>query len=115
MYMAEGVNTRLKVPRSAKRGAVVSIKTQITHIMENGHRRDGQGTLIPRSIINRFVCQFEGMDVLDIAMGTSIATNPYFQFDAKVPQDAPRQGSFTFTWYDDDGSIYRDAAQILIV
>ena len=113
--MAEGVKTRVKVPRSIARGDVVSIKTQITHIMENGHRRDGLGNLIPRSIVNRFVCEFEGEVVIDIKMEPSIATNPYFKFEAMLPDDAPANAEFSFTWFDDDGSVYRDNAPILIV
>lgn len=113
--MAEGVKTRIKLPGSAARGAVVTVKTQITHIMENGHRRDGAGELIPRSIIHRFTCDFEGARVVDLKMGPSIATNPYFKFEVAIPDDSPQEPVFAFTWYDDDGSIYRDTKTIVVV
>lgn len=112
--MATGVKTRIKLPASAARGAVVTIKTQITHIMENGHRRDGIGNLIPRAIIHRFTCDFDGENIVDLKMGPSISTNPYFKFDARLPDDSPSEGVFEFTWHDDDGSIYRDVRTILI-
>jgi sulfur-oxidizing protein SoxZ len=35
-------------------------------------------------------------------MAAAISTNPYFAFDAVVPE----AGDFNFAWYDDDGDIY---------
>jgi sulfur-oxidizing protein SoxZ len=70
--------------------------------MESGQRKDKEGNIIPRSIINRFTCEFNGKSVVDIKMEPAISTNPYFQFDAIFPE----AGEFVFTWYDDDGSVY---------
>jgi len=106
--MADNVKPRVKVPKSAKAGEVVTIKTLISHPMESGQRKDGNGNVIPREIINRFTCEFNGALVIDVALETSISTNPYIEFDAKV--DA--SGEFKFTWYDDDGSVYTDAKSI---
>ncbi|MCY4591247.1 MAG: thiosulfate oxidation carrier complex protein SoxZ [Alphaproteobacteria bacterium] len=106
--MAKGVKPRVKVPKSASPGETITIKTLIRHKMESGQRRDKQGTLIPRSIINRFVVDFNGQNVIDVTMQPAISTNPYFQFDAVVPE----AGEFTFTWYDDDGSVYTKSRKI---
>lgn len=106
--MADNVKPRVKVPAKAAAGEVVSLKTLISHPMESGQRKDASGALIPRSIINRFTCAFNGAMVVDIAMEPAISTNPYFEFDAKV--DA--SGEFKFTWYDDDGSVYEDVKAI---
>jgi len=100
--MASGVKPRVKLPRSVTPGEVLTIKTLISHNMESGQRKDKDGNVIPRSIINRFTCTFEGETVIEIAMEPAISTNPYFQFDAKVPG----AGEFVFTWYDDDGDVY---------
>lgn len=108
--MAAGVKTRVKIPKTAKVGEVVTVKTLVTHKMESGHRRDGKGDLIPRSIINRFKADFNGQNIIDIAMEPSISTNPFFQFDAVVPQ----AGTFEFSWYDDDGSVYSASKEIAI-
>jgi sulfur-oxidizing protein SoxZ len=48
--------------------------------------------------------------VVDVEIHAGVATNPYFQFDAKVDQS----GSFEFTWYDDDGSVYTETAEIAV-
>ncbi|MGC9369571.1 MAG: thiosulfate oxidation carrier complex protein SoxZ [Paracoccaceae bacterium] len=108
--MASGVKPRVKVPRSAAAGDAVTIKTLISHKMESGQRKDSDGNLIPRSIINRFTCDFNGANVIDVTLEPAISTNPYFEFEAKV--DAA--GEFKFTWYDDDGSVYEEAKSIAI-
>jgi sulfur-oxidizing protein SoxZ len=46
--------------------------------------------------------------VIDVTLEPAISTNPYFQFDAVVNET----GTFQFTWYDDDGSVYEDSAEI---
>ncbi len=108
--MAEGVKPRVKVPKSASVGDVITIKTLISHQMESGQRRDSDGNPIPRSIINRFTVDFNGENVIDVTLEPAISTNPYFEFQAKVPE----AGEFSFTWYDDDGSVYTDTKSIAV-
>jgi sulfur-oxidizing protein SoxZ len=106
--MADGVKPRVKVPKSASGGETITIKTLISHKMESGQRKDNDGNVIPRSIINRFTADFNGENVIDVALEPAISTNPYFQFDAAVPES----GEFHFTWYDDDGSVYEAKKKI---
>ncbi len=108
--MAADAKPRVKVPKSAAAGEVVVIKTLITHKMESGQRKDEAGALIPRSIINRFTCDFNGVNVVDVEILPSVSSNPYFEFEAKVDT----AGEFRFTWYDDDGSVYEDVKAIAI-
>ena len=108
--MADGVKPRVKVPKSASAGEAVTIKTLISHTMESGQRKDKDGNLIPRSIINRFVVDFNGQNVMDVTLEPAISTNPYFEFEAVVPES----GEFTFTWYDDDGSVYSTSKSITV-
>lgn len=108
--MASGVKPRVKVPKTAAAGDVITIKTLISHPMESGQRKDSDGNIIPRSIINRFTCDFNGQSVVDVTLEPAISTNPYFEFDALVPE----AGEFKFTWYDDDGSVYEDSKPIAI-
>ncbi|MCQ0972140.1 thiosulfate oxidation carrier complex protein SoxZ [Paracoccus sp. TK19116] len=108
--MAENVTPRVRVPSEATAGEVVTIKTLISHTMESGQRKDDQGNVIPRSIINRFVAAFNGETIIDVTLEPAISTNPYFEFDAKIPES----GTMTFTWYDDDGSTYEDAHDITV-
>ena len=108
--MASGVKPRVKVPKIAAAGETITIKTLISHKMESGQRKDKEGVLIPRSIINRFTADFNGQNVIDITIEPAVSTNPYFEFEAIVPE----AGEFKFTWYDDDGSVYETSKQITI-
>ncbi|MDA7426062.1 thiosulfate oxidation carrier complex protein SoxZ [Thalassococcus lentus] len=108
--MASGVKPRVKVPKKAAAGDSITIKTLISHKMESGQRKDKEGNPIPRSIINRFTAEFNGEMVIDVAMEPAISTNPYFEFDAMVPE----AGDFKFTWYDDDGSVYEETKSVAI-
>jgi sulfur-oxidizing protein SoxZ len=108
--MANDAKPRVKVPKSAKAGDVITIKALISHKMESGQRKDAEGKLIPRSIINRFTCDLGGVNVIDVTVEPAVSTNPYFEFDAKVEGS----GEMKFTWYDDDGSVYEDAKTIEI-
>ena len=108
--MADNVTPRVRVPRSAAAGETITIKSMISHPMESGQRKDSDGNPIPRSIINRFTCDFNGQNVIDVTLEPAISTNPYFEFQSTVPE----AGTFTFTWYDDDGSVYTDTKDITV-
>jgi sulfur-oxidizing protein SoxZ len=92
---------RLKLPKEAKKGEVIQIKTLISHIMESGQRKDKDGKIIPRKIINKFTCEFNGKPVFSASLEPAVAANPYMQFNAKVDES----GTFKFTWTDDDGTV----------
>lgn len=106
--MADNVKPRVRVPKTAKADEVITIKTLISHPMESGQRKDKDGKVIPRSIINRFTAEFDGQSIVDVTLEPAISTNPYIEFDVKVPAS----GAFKFTWYDDDGSVYEDSHTI---
>ena len=100
--MAQQPKPRVRVPAQAKAGEMIEIKTLISHEMESGQRRDSGGKPIPRKIINKFTCTFNGQPVFACDMAPAIFANPYLEFTAKVMES----GTFTFTWVDDDGSVY---------
>lgn len=108
--MAEDVKPRVRVPKTAAAGETIVIKTLINHVMESGQRKDKDGNLIPRQIINRFTAEFNGEMILDVEMMPAISTNPYFEFEATVPAS----GDFKFTWYDDNGSVYETTESITV-
>ena len=92
---------RIKLPKDAKKGEVIQIKTLISHAMETGLRKDQAGNAIPRKIINKFTCEFNGKPVFSVDIEPAVAANPYLQFAAKVEES----GTFKFTWVDDDGTV----------
>lgn len=99
---------RVRVPAETAAGSTVNIRTLISHPMESGMRRDPDGALVPRRIINRFTCSFNGRTVIDIAVKPGVSVNPYFEFDARVDES----GTFAFSWHDDDGSVYSTTSDI---
>ena len=108
--MAKGVKPRIKVPKQASAGEAITIKTLISHKMETWLRKDAYGNKIQQSIKNRFTCDFNGSNVVDFDMKAGISVNPYFQFEAVVPES----GEFKFTGYDDDGSVYEKTKKITV-
>jgi sulfur-oxidizing protein SoxZ len=99
---------RVKLPKSAAAGEVITIKTLISHDMESGQRKDKDGNVIPRKIINKFTCEFNGAPVFSCDIDPAVSANPYFEFSARVNE----AGTFKFTWVDDDGSVYSDEQKI---
>ncbi|MBU0582097.1 MAG: thiosulfate oxidation carrier complex protein SoxZ [Alphaproteobacteria bacterium] len=99
---------RVKVPKTASAGEVIVLKTLISHDMESGQRKDKEGKVIPRQIINKFSCEFNGQPVFSCDLDPAISANPYFEFTAKVTES----GTFKFTWVDDNGSTYSDEQKI---
>jgi len=101
---------RIKLPKDAKKGEVIQIKTLISHAMETGLRKDQAGNAIPRKIINKFTCEFNGKPVFSVDIEPAVAANPYMQFTAKVEES----GTFRFTWVDDDGTVTTAEQQIAV-
>ncbi len=103
------IKPRVKVPKKAAAGDLITIKTLINHKMESGQRKDKKtGEPIPRKIINNFVAQFNGETVFEVGVEPAVSANPYFQFSVKVMES----GEFKFMWTDDDGSVYETAKSI---
>lgn len=105
--MAAG-KPRIKVPSSAQKGQIITIKTTISHPMHSGLTKDKKGNPIPRQIINKFVCKFNGKDVFVADLEPSIAANPYIEFSVKVSES----GTFTFVWHEDGGAVYTETREI---
>ena len=105
------VKPRVKLPKTAQKGEVILIKTLISHKMETGQRTDKKtGEKVPRQIINKFVCTFEGEEVFSADWHPAISANPFMSFHTV----ATKSGTFEFTWTDDDGSVYTKTAEIAV-
>lgn len=103
-------NIKSKVPATAKAGEIIEIKTTISHDMESGQRKDKDGKPIPRKIINRFVCTYNGREVFTSDWHPAISANPYLSFFLR----ASASGEIKMSWTDDDGSVYEQASQITV-
>lgn len=87
----------IHLPNPAPRGSVFEIRCTLQHAMETGHRRDGNGNLVPRDIANRFECRLDDAQVFAADLYPAVAANPYLAFTLR----ADRAGSLVFTWTGD--------------
>ena len=101
---------RVRMPSQAKQGDVIEIKTLISHPMETGYRRDTQGQLIPRQIIQTFTCTYNGTEVFRADWHPAVAANPYLAFYTV----ATESGQLRFEWVDEAGTVYRAEAEITV-
>ncbi len=102
---------RVKVPKKAKKGEIIKIKTLIKHKMETGRRKNKKtGKPIPRKIINKFTATFDGVPVFTMILEPSVSANPFIQFNMR----AEKSGEFLFEWTDDDGKVYSKKAKLTV-
>ena len=103
-------NVRIDVPKTAKRGEIIDIKTLAAHSMETGFRRTHLGVPIPRDIITTFVCLYNGVDVFRAELHPSMSANPYIQFSTV----ATESGTLEFKWSGDNGFAATQTARISV-
>ena len=77
---------RLKVPKEAKKGEVIEIKTLIAHIMESGQRKDRDGNTIPRKILKKFACTVNGKQVMSEVLALCGGRNVFGSLNDLAPQ-----------------------------
>jgi sulfur-oxidizing protein SoxZ len=100
----------INVPERARRGEIVEIKTLISHPMETGYRRSQLGARIPRDIIRRFVCTYNGTEVFRADLHPAIAANPFIVFSTV----ATESGTLVFEWTGDNGFAVTESATIVV-
>ncbi|HEY9066539.1 MAG TPA: thiosulfate oxidation carrier complex protein SoxZ [Burkholderiaceae bacterium] len=89
----------ITMPATAKRGEVVEIRTLIAHPMETGYRAGDDGQILPRNILRRFSCRYDGELVFSADLFPAVAANPYLTFCTV----ATASGTLEFTWEGDRG------------
>lgn len=94
---------RVLVPASVAKGESFAVKTLIAHPMETGLREDGAGNIIPRHIINKFVCRLSGALMVEAELHEAMAANPFFEFHLR----ADESGTLQFEWHEDGGAVFR--------
>jgi sulfur-oxidizing protein SoxZ len=101
---------RIQLPSSVKRGEPIEVRVAIQHPMETGFRYDTMGKPIPKNVINRLVCRYNGEEVFRAELGSGIAANPYLQFYTI----ARNSGELEFSWEDDSGARGSERAPITV-
>ena len=100
----------INVPAKARRGEVIELKTLISHPMESGYRVGTNGALIPRDIITRFTCTYNGEEIFRAELSPAIAANPFIAFFTS----ATESGMLAFRWSGDNGFSATETAAITV-
>ena len=91
--------TLIQVPATARRGEVIALRATIAHPMETGYRPGADGRVLPRDIIRRFTCRYNGEVVFAAELAPAISANPYLAFHLL----AGDSGTLEFEWQGDNG------------
>lgn len=102
--------TLITVPASVRRGDVVEIRTLIAHPMETGVRSDAEGRIVPRDILTRFECRYDGELVFAADLYPAISANPYLAF----PLAATASGTLEFRWVGDNGYAHSETRTLTV-
>ncbi len=100
----------VNVPKQVAAGVPFDVKVLISHPMESGQRRGGDGAVIPRKIINKFVCTLDGEEVASFDLFPAISANPFLAFSVT----AAASGTLSLVWVDDDGATETHLAPITV-
>jgi sulfur-oxidizing protein SoxZ len=100
----------INVPKKAKRGDIIEIKTLMSHIMETGFRHLASGELVPRDIITGFACRYNGVEIFRADLFPAISANPFITFFTT----ATESGTLEFSWIGDRGFSETASASITV-
>lgn len=100
----------ISVPRTAKKGETVDIRAMIAHPMETGHRMGPNGVAIPRNILTRLVCTYNGTEVFAAEFYPAMSANPFVSFSLV----ATESGTVVFEWTGDEGQSETASAEIVV-
>ena len=103
-------NALVNVPARARRGEIIEIKALVSHPMETGYRRTQLGATIPRDIIRRFVCTYNGTEIFSADFHPAISANPFLAFSTV----ATESGTIAFSWTGDNGFAVTESASITV-
>jgi sulfur-oxidizing protein SoxZ len=104
------VRIMVSTPATARSGAVIEIKTLISHPMESGYRVGPDGKTLSREIIRRFTCTYNGDEVFRADLSPAIAANPFVSFCTT----AIDSGTLVFRWVGDNGFEATKTAEITV-
>ena len=96
--------------RAQIQGETADLRILMQHPMETGFRPLPNGSLVPRHIINRFECIYDGATIFAAELHPAIAANPFIAFKTI----ATRSGELLFRWTEDTGEVREERATITV-
>jgi sulfur-oxidizing protein SoxZ len=104
-------DSRISLPPENRRGEPIEVRISIRHPMETGYRTNESGEHVPRNVIRRFTCRYNGAPVFAVRMTSGVAANPYLRFFVT----ARESGTLAFEWVDDGGVRGEARAEVKVV
>lgn len=95
--------------RAQAAGDKATVRVLMSHEMETGQRKDSAGKTIPAWHITEVHATHNGKTVLTAQWGTSIAKNPFLQFNVK---GAKAGDKIVIGWVDTKGDKRSDEATV---
>lgn len=102
--------TLINLPKTARRGQLIEVRTTIAHPMETGLRADDMGRPMPRNILTHFECRYGNQVVFSATFFTATAANPYLAFFVR----AEASGALALTWLGDNGFAQTETVQLTV-
>jgi sulfur-oxidizing protein SoxZ len=102
--------TLIHMPKTARRGEVIEIRATIAHPMETGYRNGSDGKRLPRDIVGRFSCRYDGVTVFEAQLYPAISANPYLAFHTV----ATTSGTLVFRWEGDSGFTHSESVALTV-
>jgi len=102
--------TLISIPKTARLGEVIAVRVTIQHPMESGYRPDAMGRRLPRDIVRRFTCHYDGELVFAADLFPAIAANPYLAFHTVATQT----GTLELRWSGDNGFSHTERVALTV-
>jgi sulfur-oxidizing protein SoxZ len=98
----------ITMPRTARRGEVIEIRTLLQHPMNSGFQVDAEGRNIERYIVQRFECRDGGELIFGAELHPAVAANPYIAFHTV----ATASSTLVFRWTGDRGFVHVESVAL---
>ena len=104
----------ITMPKTAKRGEIIEIRTLVAHPMETGYRASEDGRVVPRNLIRKLSCRYldasGDVEVFSAELFPAIAANPYVSFFTV----ATATGVLRFSWQGDNGFVQTESVDLTV-
>jgi sulfur-oxidizing protein SoxZ len=95
--------------RAQAAGDKATIRVLMSHEMESGQRKDGNGKIIPAWHIQDVTATLNGKVVMTAEWGPAVSKNPFLQFTIKGAKAGDKVG---VVWKDNKGDTRSDEATV---
>lgn len=95
--------------RAAEKDGVTEVKVLMSHLMETGLRKDGDGNVIPAHFIQEVTATCKDKQVLAAQWGPAVSRDPFLSFKFK---GGSKGDEVKVTWLDNKGETRTDTTEI---